>query len=186
MPSVTVRPQTFTMVAFDATRLGELVADVARGVGLPRDVELSLEVDEATPFGSTSVTIDGARVHLAVEGGAFEDPRRIRSLSEAGTRLVLGRLLFRVSDRFDPSFGAPPPDPELTYAQHAAWDAYAVGRYARLEGIDGGRDRRRYAFRLRHGFTDVADAVFDRLWVASGLTWADLEAAGEETGAARR
>lgn len=180
MPRVTVRPQAFTLVAFDPARLGALVAEVAGAVGLTDDVEFLLEVDESSPFGGTSVTIDGRRVHLAVEGGAFEDPRHIRRLSESGTRLVLGRLLFRVADRLDPSFGAPPPDGELTYAQHAAWDAYAVGRYARRAGIDGGRARRRYAFRLRHGFTDAADVVFERLWGASGLTWADLEAAGEE------
>lgn len=182
MPRVTVHPEAFTMVNFDSVRIRALVAEVAGRIGLPDDVELSVEVDEATPFGQTSVTIDGRRVRLMIEGGAFEDPKHIRQLSEPGTRLVLGRLLYRVLDRLDPAFGDPPPDPELTLAQHAAWDAYSVGRYARLAGIDGGQARRRYAFRLRHGFTDAADRVFDRLWGGSGLSWADLQAAGEEAG----
>ena len=49
-----------------------------------------------------------------------------------------------------------------------------MGRYARLAGVDGGLARRRYAFRLRHGFSDAADRAFDRLWTASDLTWADI------------
>ena len=79
---------------------------------------------------------------------------------------MLGRLLFRVADRLDAAFGDPPADSELTPAEHTAWDAYAVGRYSRRAGVDGGRDRRRYAFRIRHGFSDAADRAFDRLWAA--------------------
>jgi hypothetical protein len=209
MARVTVAPEAFSLVQFDAGRIRDLVEEIARSVGLPGDLEIHLEVDEATPFGQTSTVITGGspgppaitggspgppaitdgvpgrRVEVAVEGGAFEDPQRIRQLSEGGTRQVLGRLLFRVLDRLDPRFGSPPPDPELTLEQHAAWDAYAVGRYARLAGIDGGQSRRRYAFRLRHGFTDVADRAFERLWYGSDLTWADLEALAAATRAAR-
>ena len=114
-------------------------------MGLPDDVDLHLEVDETSPFGQTWTVITGRRVEITVEGGAFEDPKRVRQLSEPATRLVLGRLLLRVLDRLEPGFGAPPPDSELTLAQHAAWDAYAAGRYARRAGLDGRRDRRRYA-----------------------------------------
>jgi hypothetical protein len=80
-----------------------------------------------------------------------------------------------VADRLNPAFGDPPPDSDLTPAEHTAWDAYAVGRYARLAGIDGGRGRRRYAFRIRLGFSDAADRAFDQLWTASGLTWTDIQ-----------
>jgi hypothetical protein len=45
--------------------------------------------------------------------------------------------------------------------------------------------RRRYHFRNRHGFTDVADAMFERLWNGDGLTWAEIEAACSATEAAR-
>jgi hypothetical protein len=37
---------------------------------------------------------------------------------------------------------------------------------------------------MRHGFSDAADRVFDRLWTSDTLTWADLEAACAETDAA--
>ena len=113
---------------------------------------------------------------ITVEGGAFEDTQRFRQFSEENARLVLGRLLFRAADRLDPAFGDPPPDPQLTHAEHTAWDAYAMGRYSRRAEVDGGRDRRRYAFRLRLGFNDAADRAFDRLWAASDLTWADIRA----------
>jgi hypothetical protein len=172
---VSVRPDVFAVVDYDAGHIARLAAEVAAGVGLPADVDLVVVVDEGSPFGSTSTAFDATTVTLAVESGAFENPRAIRQLSEPITRLVLGRLLFRVRDRLDPAFGSPPPDSELTFAHHAAWDAYALGRYSRLAGVDGGRDRRRYAFRLRHGFSDAADRAFDRLWGGDGLTWADLE-----------
>lgn len=175
MVRVVVRPEAFRLVDFDPNRIAESVREVAGVVGLPDGLQVAIEVDEASPFGATSTTISGNSVTLRVEGGAFEDPKHLRQLSEAGTRLVLGRLLYRVRDRLDPAFGSAPPDPELSLAQHAAWDAYAVGRYARRAGVDGGRQRRRYAFRLRHGFHDAADAAFDRLWLGETLTWADLE-----------
>jgi hypothetical protein len=97
---------------------------------------------------------------------------------------VLGRLFFRIRDRLDPAFGEPPPDSELSLAQSTAWDAYAVGRAVRL-GYPASRQRRLYRFRNRHGFSDTADAVFDRLWNAEGLTWADIQAAVDETAATR-
>lgn len=185
MPNVTVHPEAFTMVSFDADRIAAIAAELAEGVGLPDDTQLHLEIEEGTPRGHTSMTISGRRVELAVGGGAFEDPKRLRHLSEPITRAVLGRLLYRVLDRLSPDFGDPLPDAQLTFAQHAAWDTYALGRYARAAVNDGGKARWRYHFRLRHGFTDVADQVFDRLWSASGLTWAELESACAETRQAR-
>jgi hypothetical protein len=185
VPHVTVSPEAFRLVAFDAERIRAAATELAGAIGLPDGLELHVAVDEETPFGQTWTVIDWPRVELRIDGGAFEDPKEIRRLSEAGTRQVLGRLLYRVLDRLDPGFGSPPPDPELGLAEHAAWDAYAVGRYARLDGVDVGQTRRRYAFRLRHGFTDAADRAFDRLWFGSGLTWADLEAVCRETSAAR-
>jgi len=153
-----------------------VVTDVGALVGLPEDVRIEVVVDEQNPFGKTSVDVAGRTVTVSVEGGAFEDPQRLRQFSEANARLVLGRLLFRVADRLDPAFGHPPADAELTPAEHTAWDAYAVGRYSRRLGVDGGRDRRRYAFRIRHGFSDTADRAFDGLWAGVGLTWADIQA----------
>ncbi|MDQ1515082.1 MAG: hypothetical protein QOE80_912 [Actinomycetota bacterium] len=171
---VTVDPPAFALVDFDAGRIAALAADVAALVGVPDDLAVGIDVDEKNPFGKAWALVDGRSVTLSVEGGAFEDPQRLRQFSEAGTRLVLGRLLFRVADRFDPAFGDPPADVDLTKAEHAAWDAYSLGRYARRAGADGGRERRRYAFRIRHGFNDAADRAFDQLWDGSDLTWVDL------------
>jgi hypothetical protein len=172
---VSVRPDVFAVVDFDAAHIARLATEIVAGVGIPTGIDLVVVVDEGSPFGSSSTAIEATTVTLSVESGAFENPWAIRQLSEPITRLVLGRLLFRVRDRLDPAFGSPPPDPALTYAHHAAWDAYALGRYARLAGVEAGRDRRRYAFRLRHGFSDAADRAFDRLWGGDGLTWAELE-----------
>jgi len=173
---VTVDPPAFAIVDYDPRRIAAVAAEVAALVGLPDDVRLEVVVDEENPFGKTATELDGRTVRIVIEGGAFEDPQRLRQFSEANARLVLGRLLIRVADRLDPAFGDPPPDPELTPAEHTAWDAYSVGRYSRLAGIDGGDGRRRYAFRIRLGFSDAADRAFDRLWSASGLTWGDIQA----------
>lgn len=171
---VTVEPPAFSLVDFDPGRIAALAAEVAAVVGLPDDVAVGIEVDEKNPFGKGWALVDGRSATLSVEGGAFEDPQRLRQFSEAGARLVLGRLLFRVADRLDPAFGDPPADGDLTKAEHAAWDAYSLGRFSRRAGVEGGRDRRRYAFRIRHGFNDAADRAFDQLWDSSDLTWADL------------
>jgi hypothetical protein len=173
---VTVDPPAFSIVHYDPDRIAAVVAEVAGlVVAIPDDVRIEVAVDEQNPFGKTTTLVDGRTVTILVEGGAFEDPQRLRQFSEVNARLVLGRLLFRVADRLNPAFGEPPPDAELTPAEHTAWDAYAVGRYARQAGVDGGQGRRRYAFRIRHGFTDAADRAFDQLWTASDLTWSDIQ-----------
>jgi hypothetical protein len=68
--------------------------------------------------------------------------------------------------------------------QQTAWDAFAVGRAERA-GLPVQKARRQYHFRNRHGFSDVADAAFERLWNAESVTWADIEAVCAETTAAR-
>jgi hypothetical protein len=172
--NVTVEPPAFSIVAYDAGRIAAVATEIAVLAGLPDDVRIEVVVDEENPFGKASMVVAGKAVTIAVESGAFEDPQRLRHFSEENTRLVLGRLLFRVADRLNPAFGDPPPDHELTPAEHTAWDAYAVGRYTRKAGVDGGLGRRRYAFRIRHGFSDAADRAFDQLWSASDLSWADI------------
>jgi hypothetical protein len=172
--NITVDPPSFSFVDYDPGRIADIAAELAALAGMPDDVRIQVVVDEESPFGKTSTVVDGRSVTVAVEGGAFEDMHRFRQFSDDNARLVLGRLLFRVADRLNPGFGNPPPDSELTRAEHTAWDTYAVGRFSREAGVDGGLARRRYAFRLRHGFSDAADRAFDRLWVASGLTWADI------------
>lgn len=107
-----------------------------------------------------------------------------RTLSDRLTADVLGRLLFRAADRRSPGFADAPADDELDLAQQTAWDSYSMGRLERL-GYDVRKPRRLYHFRNRHGFNDVADAAFEKLWTGEGLTWADLDAVCQETAAAR-
>lgn len=175
---VEVEPSRFIFVEFDAGRIAELVEAVRIDVGLPEGRVVRIEVDERVPLGRTRLSALEP-VTIAVEGGAFEDNKRPRQLSDRSVTSVVGRLLLRAADRLDPAFGDPPPDVQLTPGQQAAWDAYAVGRSERL-GHPVQKERRRYHFRIRHGFSDTADAGFERLWSAEKLTWADIEAASAE------
>jgi hypothetical protein len=181
MAVVTVTPDEWQFVAFDSGRIAAVAEKLLGEVGL--DVDLKIEVDETTPMGRVSTSSLQPLV-IAVESGAFEDPKRPRQLSEQAVADVLGRLLHRCADRLDPAFGEPPPDAALTLQQSTAWDAYAVGRSARL-GYPVQRQRRLYHFRNRHGFSDVADEAFAGLWDADGLTWADIQAVCDRTEAAR-
>ena len=45
--------------------------------------------------------------------------------------------------------------------------------------------RRLYHFRNRHGFTDAADAAFQRLWEAESLTWDEIDALSQSALAAK-
>lgn len=181
MADVTVTPTEWQFVAFDNDRIAAVAKKLLGEVGI--DVDLTIEVDETTPMGRVAMASLDPLV-LTVESGAFEDAKRPRQLSEQAVADVLGRLLHRCRDRLDDSFGSPPPDSELTLQQSTAWDAYAVGRCARL-GYPVQRQRRLYHFRNRHGFNDVADQVFVRLWEGEGLTWDDMEAVCAETDAVR-
>ena len=174
--TVTVSPEKFNLVNYDAAEIVSIIEDLMTAIGLPGDVDIRLEVDESTPLGRATVTsLDP--VVIAVESGALEDPKRPRNLSRSGSADVLGRLLFRVRDRRDPAFGDPPADSELTLPQSVAWDAYCVGRLVRLgfKHYDN-RQRRLYHFRNRHGFSDAADEAFDKLWTSDGLAWSDITA----------
>ena len=183
MAHVEVSPQEFAMVKFDAARIAAITEKFAGDIGIDAATEIRIEIDERSPLGRTKlVSLDP--ITITVEGGAFEDPTNLRHLSEQGVQDVLGRLLVRARDRLDPAFGDPPDESELTLPQVTAWDAYCLGRVTRL-GYRPKKPRRLYHFRNRHGFTDVADAAFERLWNADALTWSDIEAVCAETAAAR-
>ena len=182
MSTVTVEPEEFHLVEYDAAEIAAIVADLADKVGLG-DRAIHIEVDEKTPLGSSAVVALDP-ITITVESGGFEDAKRLRHLSRDSVQGVVGRHLMRTKDRLNPDFGVPPADDDIPMEQYVAWDIYAVGRLERL-GFPGQRERRRYHFRIRHGFTDVADRVFDRLWTGENLTWADLEAASKEALAAK-
>jgi len=180
---IVVVPEIFSFVEFDAARIAELAAEVAKLVGFSGSTEIRIEIDETTPLGRTKLaSLDPVTIHA--QSGAFENAKVPRMLSDRSVVDVVGRMLFKVADRLAPAFGDPPSDDDLTLQEHTAWDAYAVGRCERA-GYTPSKARRLYHFRNRHGFNDTADAVFERLWSAQDLTWADIRASCEETAAAR-
>jgi hypothetical protein len=170
---VDVSPETFTMVDFDATAIREIAEGLCAQIGIPPEQPVTINIDETVPLARARVSsVDP--VVLELEGGALEDPKRIRQFSPLGATRVLGRLLFQARDALDPSFGTAPPRDEMPLPVRVAWDTYSAGRVARL-GYEAQRQRWLYAFRTRHGFHDGADQIFDVLWEADGLSWADIE-----------
>ena len=159
------------MVTFDAALIERIAEDLLASLGL-QGHDVSIEVDETTPLSRMRVEA-GDPISIRAESGAFEDPRKPRQQSETATATSLGRVLLRVRDRLVDGFGDAPPDDQLSLAEMAAWETYSVGRLERL-GIPVNEQRWRYNFRNRHGFTDQADAAFDRLWAGDALAWEEL------------
>jgi hypothetical protein len=183
MAKIVLTPERFNLVFFDAGHIAELAGQVADRIGFPDDLEIRVEVDERIPLGRVKITsLDP--ITIAVEGGAFEDPKRPRQLSDAATQDVVGRMLLRVKDRLDPAFEGAPTDEDLTLQQTVAWTVYSEGRCERL-GLPTQKQRWLYHFRNRHGFSDVADAAFQQLWNAEHLGWAEILAVCENTKRAR-
>jgi hypothetical protein len=183
--SVSVTPDEFSLVKFDASEIKAVAETLISAIGLPSDLDVRIEVDESTPLGRATVTSYDDPVVIAVESGALEDPKRPRQVSSTGSADVLGRLLFRVKDRRSEGFGEPPADADLPMPQSVAWDVYCIGRLVRLgfRHYDN-RQRRLYHFRNRHGFTDAADEAFERLWTADDLIWSDIVALSDKASAA--
>src|SRR3979411_658478 len=107
MAKIVVSPERFSLVFFDAERIAELAGMVADRLGLAGDVEIRIDVDERVPLGRVKV-VSVDPITLAVEGGAFEDAKRPRYLSDRSVLDVTGRLLLRVKDRLEPGFSDAP------------------------------------------------------------------------------
>jgi len=178
--AVTVTPETFTMVLFEQPAIVGAVERIASEIGLG-DADITLEVNEAVPL-ARSVVESLDPIRLSIDGGAFEDPRHPRQLSEHAVIDTVGRLLLQSQDRLSPEFGDPPDDGDMPLPHRVAWDVYAAGRLQQL-GHESQRQRRLYGFRNRHGFTDAADAAFEQLWTGSGLTWADITRLSDDAAA---
>jgi hypothetical protein len=176
--TVTVTPQTFHFVSFDASLIQRITESLVAALGLD-DRPVAIEVDETTPLARVAVDL-GDTITVRVESGALEDTRKPRMQSEVATATTIGRVLLRARDRLVGGFGEAPADADLSLAQIAAWEVYCVGRLERL-GIKVNQQRWRYNFRNRHGFSDVADAGFDQLWSSDGLTWGELSAISATT-----
>jgi hypothetical protein len=179
--TVTVSPESFALVFFDAAEIEAIATTLLEQLGMS-GTALRIEVDESSPIARAALTSTDP-LTLSVEGGAFENPKEIRHLSPANTADVIGRFLLRWRDRQGP-MAAAPLDDDIALPMRAAWDAYCNGRLDRL-GYHQYEPRWRYHFRNRHGFTDVADEVFDELWAADGLTWDEMEALSQRALAAR-
>ena len=185
--TVTVAPDPFTLIAYDAKEIASIIEDVAALVGLPSSVDVDLVVDEelfAPLTGHTTDVVDG-RVKLWISGGNIEDSKRPRHFAPHQARRDFAYMLLRARDRLTEDFENATADGDITRGERSAWDVYAVGRASRL-GIDVRRQAQLYEFRLQHGFTDVADAAFQRLWDAELMTWDGIREICKETGAADR
>jgi hypothetical protein len=185
--SITLTPDPFTLIAYDANEIKGILEDVAALVEFPRGVDIHLEVDEElfAPLVGTLADVADGRVQLWISGGNFEDTRAPRHFSADQARRDLTHSLLRAKDRLSPEYAGAPADKDLSRAERAAWDVYAAGRAAQL-GFDVRRKALLYEFRLQHGFTDVADAAFERLWGAPSITFAGIREICAETGGDRR
>ena len=181
MAKITVSPETFELIEFDAAEIAAVASSVADAVGLGADVEVRITIDETVIMAKTSSRLEAANtVVVDATGGAFESLKAARKFDETRCRNVLGQALLRARDRLDPSFGEPPADGDLDVHQETAWATYIEGRLARMGVVSGRPQRRIYHFRVRHGFNDRVDQVFDRLWNGQDLSWADIQAASDE------
>jgi hypothetical protein len=184
---ISVIPARFTLVPYDADEIRALVEEGAALAGISSGVEITLTVDEellAPLNGHMSDVADG-KIVLWISGGNFEDNKRPTHFSADQARADLAIMLLRAADRLSDDFAAAPPDAQLSLGERAAWDAYAVGRAQRL-GVGVRRPRQLYDFRLQHGFTDAADAAFQRCWEADHMTWEQIREICRETGSAER
>jgi hypothetical protein len=184
---VTVTPDPFTLVPYEAAEIIALVEDVAALVDFPADVDIDIEVDEelfAPLTGHMADIVDGRAV-LWISGANLEDTRAPRTFAPEQARPDFAVMLLRAKDRLSDDFAGAPPDRQLTRGERTAWDVYAIGRSERL-GLAVRRQRELYDFRLQHGFTDVGDAAFERCWAAPSMTFAGIREVCKETGAADR
>lgn len=175
MPQINVTPDTFELVNFQASDIESLASEVASAVDLPDGATININVEESEMVGRSSSRVEGDTITIDVSGGAFESLRKAREFAPERCKAVLGQALMRARDRLDPSFGDPPSDEEIPVQLEAAWSTYIEGRLDRKGVLQGRPQRRIYHFRVRHGFNDDVDRVFDALWNGDGLSWSDIE-----------
>lgn len=174
---VTVTPAEFTLVRYEADEIAAFVSELAEQLGVANPIHLV--VNEKTPLAKVSAEVASASsdetVVINAESGAIENTKQLQTFGPKQATVSLGRMLLRARDRMRDDFADAPPDLDLSLQQNAAWDAYCAGRLAR-QGYDVNQQRFRYNYRNRFGFSDAADAAFERIWSADDLGWADLTA----------
>jgi hypothetical protein len=186
-PRVHITPEKFTLVAYDADEIVGIVEDIAAQIGFPQGVDIDLDVDEvlfAPLVGHMSDVVDG-RARIWISGANFEDKKQPQHFSASQARDDLTVAMLRAKDRLSEDFAGASDEAKLSRGERAAWDVWAHGRAAKL-GIPVRRQALLYEYRLQHGFTDVADAAFDRLLAADTMTWDGIREICRETGASER
>ncbi len=172
---ITVTPEEFHLISYEAGAIAAVVAELAHLLGITNPIHVV--VDETTPLAKMSAEVGGRSsddtITIRAESGALEDTQRFTHFSADSARGSLGRMLLRARDRLRPDFADAPGDLDLTLQENAAWDTYCVGRLSRL-GVPVNQQRFRYNYRNRFGFTDAVDADFDRIWAADDLAWSAL------------
>jgi hypothetical protein len=167
--TVLVEPAVFEWVAFSSGRIADITAEVIEmlGADLGDDV-VTVKVDESTSL--TRGTLESwDPVVIAIEAGAFEDPRLLRQLDPERCRQTLARFLLRALDRRPGGgFENCPPDGSMDWTELVAWDAHVAGRLSRL-GLEVSSERWRFHFSRYHGHSPAALECFERLWSADHL-----------------
>ena len=95
--AVTVVPEQFSLVLFDADGIRTCAEALLDRLGMP-DQDVRIEVDETSPIARVQCEL-GDPIVVRAESGAFEDTRRPRHLSEVAVNTPLGRILLKVRDR---------------------------------------------------------------------------------------
>lgn len=172
---IVVRPETYTKVNYDSEVIRTLAQRALEGVAaLPDDLDVIVDVEENQATNRVRVaSLDP--IVLEVDGGALENYKMPRTVGDQETSITFTRLFLELADRQSNSFGAPPLDEELSHARRMAWNVNLFGRTTR-HGLSIHQPRYRYDFRNRHGFSDLADRTFDKLWAGDDLTWEQIAA----------
>ncbi|AKL72516.1 hypothetical protein IMCC26256_11213 [Actinobacteria bacterium IMCC26256] len=175
MANLLLIPEEFTLVLFEASRMRELLDEVLVAIGAPSDLNITIEVDEelAQPMIASYVDVDDARISLWYSGGNFEDTLKARVLDEERTRRELGVGILRGMDRLSREFAGAPRDNKLSDGQRVLWEVTAEGRCVRA-GIPTREARLRYVYRLACGFSDTADAAYEKAWSGGFSTWESI------------
>ena len=89
--AVTLVPEEFTLVKFDAAQVRDLIATAIADTGFPTDVDVVVEVDEVLPHPLTASVVEIVEgvATLWFTGGCFESPQRATGLSVEHTKVEL-------------------------------------------------------------------------------------------------
>ena len=116
--TVIVTPAEFHFVKFDHAEAVRAVEQLLDRLGMAaRDV--TIDIDETTPLARAEIKGTDP-ITLAVESGAFENPKVLRTLLADNVANVTGRLLLRIRDRESGAFDGVHLIPVSRYREVAA------------------------------------------------------------------